>query len=184
MDITAPGGIGYLVIAVLVALDSVFPVLPSEAIVISTAACATGSPGLLALVVATTGGAAAGDALMFGVGRRVARLPAARSSRRWTERVAVSPTTGTIVAGRFLPFGRSAVAVASGAAGMPWRRFLLASAVGAPVWAVVTVGLGRLGGSVTDDAVLRAGIGIGVGAVVTAAVALVRWHRRPAARTP
>ena len=61
---------------------------------------------------------------------------------------------GAIVAtGRFVPMGRTAVAVATGYARFPRRRFLPALLVGAVLWSCYMVALGYVGGRVLRLAV-------------------------------
>jgi membrane protein DedA with SNARE-associated domain len=90
-----------------------------------------------------------------------------------------------VVAGRFVGVLRAFTPLVAGSAGMPVRRFLVADAIGAGLWAATFCLLGRAF-SDSLDAVLgaaqRVQLAAGCGLAVAAA-ALVLWRRR-AARTP
>jgi membrane-associated protein len=51
------------------------------------------------------------------------------------------------VIARFLPVGRTLTTFAPGTLGMPWKRFVVADAVAACVWAVYASMLGYAGGA-------------------------------------
>lgn len=192
-------GVGALsLLAGLVALDSVAPIVPSEAGVIAAAAQATtGSLG--GVVLAAAVGAFVGDVAMHAAGRRLG----VGGLGRWIARRRFAPTASQfdrlgpaiLVFGRFAPVGRTAVALASGLADVPWRRYLPACATGAVLWAVYIVALGRLGSALTGNPILQVAVGMlaaaAIGVTVTAlrrtwrrvgdGRTVQRWVRRPAA---
>jgi membrane protein DedA with SNARE-associated domain len=83
-----------------------------------------------------------------------------------------------VIAGRFIPGGRTAVTFAAGTVGYPWRRFLMADAVAAVIWGAYGTGIGYFGGAAfahdTWKALLLA-FAIAIGA--TAAIEAVRRLR-------
>jgi membrane-associated protein len=147
-----------LAVAFVVAgLDAILPFTPSETTVVAcgVAAAGTGRPHLGLLVLAAAAGAYAGDVLAF----RLARRGSGPLTRRLTHRRAVAVQDWVrrllhrrgglvIVAGRYLPGGRSATAVAAAVAGYPAARFRRWTALGVLLWAAQAALLGYLGGAV------------------------------------
>lgn len=175
----------YLVIFVLLVLDCLLPVLPAEASVIAGGALAAGGQLRLPVVLgATVLAVAAGDLLTHEAARRGGR----RLFDRWTcrgrpRRVlarvsgALQRRGGAIVAtGRFVPMGRTAVALATGYARFPRRRFVPALLAGAVLWSCYMVSLGYVGGRVFGQPYAAAGVGSVVSLAVTAVFAA--WQVR------
>lgn len=175
----------------LIVLDGIFPVVPSEALVMALAAL-DGPPGLPLLIVVAALGAITGDNLSFAVGRalgpgrfeglragRVAR--ALDAGRRQLER---RPAT-VILTGRFVPVGRVAVYLAAGASGYPHVRFLPISIIGGTVWAFYMLGLGLLAAAwVEGNPLFSAVVGVGLSLVLGIVADLViRWRRSRRPRT-
>ncbi|MEV6493510.1 VTT domain-containing protein [Actinoplanes sp. NPDC051633] len=173
----------YPLTAGLAAGDVLFPIIPSEGTVIAAGvlAASTGTPNLLLVMAAAAAGAFVGDHLSYAIGRsflgpkllaRSKRLRAAvgRVSRQLDKR------GGTlIVAGRFIPGGRTAVTLACGSAGYPLRRFTKATALAAMAWALYSGAIGFLGGAAfTANPILGIAIGVGLSMTITGAVELVR----------
>lgn len=169
----------------MIVLDGIFPVVPSEALVMALAAL-DGPPALPLLIAVAALGAIAGDNLSFAIGRalgpgRFERLQAGRiartldAGRRQLER---RPAT-VILTGRFVPVGRVAVYLAAGASGYPHRRFLPISIVGGTVWAFYMLGLGLLAAAWVDgNPLFSALVGVGLSLVLGAVADLViRWRR-------
>lgn len=169
----------------MIVVDGVIPVVPSEALVMALAAL-DGPPGLPLLLVVAALGAISGDNLSFAIGRvlgpgRFERLRAGRiaraldAGRRQLER----RPAAVILTGRFVPVGRVAVYLAAGASGYPHHRFLPISIVGGTVWAGYMLGLGLLAASWVDgNPLFSAVVGVGLSLVlgVLADVA-IRWRR-------
>jgi membrane-associated protein len=185
MDLlTTSAVLAFVAVAGLVALDAVFPALPAEAAVISAAVLASAGHVHLALVAAATvTGAVVGDHLAYAVGRRFAVLPLNRLLRGARVRRAfvralgglMRHSLGTLVAARFVPFGRTAAAATAGYLRFPRRRFLLGTTLGALAWTAYCLALGHLGGALVDGPVLqRMMIGIVAGLAVGFALDAVR----------
>lgn len=169
----------------LIVLDGILPVVPSEALVMALAAL-DGPPSLPLLIAVAALGAITGDNLSFAIGRslgpgRFDRLRAGRvaraldAGRRQLER---RPAT-VILTGRFVPVGRVAVYLAAGASGYPHRRFLPISIMGGTVWAFYMLSLGLLAAAWVDgNPLFSAAVGVGLSLVLGALADLIlRWRR-------
>jgi membrane-associated protein len=171
----------YPALAGLVGLDAIAPLVPSEAAVVA-AAVSAGSPAAIAAVVAAAAaGAMLGDVVMHGAGRVLGRRPsvAALAARfRGADGQHRHVGAAAVVAGRFLPGGRTAVAVASGVEGMPLRRYLAVDALAAGLWAIVMLFAGRAAATMTTSTVAQLGIGVGFVVAIGACSAAVSRHRR------
>jgi membrane-associated protein len=134
-----------------------FPVLPSETIVIAAAVlAANGHLNIALVVIAAALGALLGDNCAYAVGnsglRRLAdRFLRSEKSRRrleWARSQLQQHGVWIIVVARFIPGGRTATTYVAGTVGMPWkRRFLPADGVAVALWALYASGLGYIGGA-------------------------------------
>ncbi|WP_432109246.1 DedA family protein [Streptomyces sp. AA1529] len=173
-----------------VALTTLPPLVPNSALIAAAGAlAATGRIPLPLVLLTVAGSALAGDALMYGLGRRTGarlRRRLSRGRRRaaleWTQERVGRYGVPFVIAVRFLPSGRIVGGLATGAAGYPVRRFLLGSGLAELLWAVYSVGVGYWGGRALAGTLSGALIGIGASAVLAAAAGSVqRLLRR---RTP
>jgi membrane protein DedA with SNARE-associated domain len=159
--------------------DALFPVLPSETMVIAAAVLAgQGRLSIVLVAIAAALGALAGDNAAYAVGRSglrrlTDRLMNSEKSRRRLEwaRAQLQHRGGwIIVVARFIPGGRTATTYVAGTVGMPWKsRFLPADAVAAPLWALYCSALGYFGGAAFENnfwlpMLIAAGASILVGA--------------------
>ena len=154
-DLTAVAGWAYLLLALLVALDAVLPLVPSEVALIGAGSLvATGAAEPVPLLAAGWLGALAGDCAGYGLGRRAGRFGVGRLLRHrrgrgtlvWATRQLDRRTVPVLVAGRFLPGGRTVTTMTAGFLRIPPARFVPAVALGGALWAAYVVGLGYLGG--------------------------------------
>ena len=153
--------ISYLVALVIPALDAIFPVLPSETAVIALGVATAGSadPRIALLVAFAAAGAFLGDNLsyLFGrhfgpaVQRRFFATPKGMKGRAWAERSLGRFGMQLIIACRFIPGGRTAVTLTCGLTGYPRRRFIVATAAAAVIWALYAFFIGRIGGQAFED---------------------------------
>lgn len=171
----------YPLVAGTVLLDADLPVLPGETAII-TAAIAAAEGGLVVWLVALAGfvGGVAGDSVSYWIGRRFgARLyfrvfGSERDRERygWAEEKLGEHGSWVIPAARFVPGGRTAITLASGAVHVPWRSFLAADAAGVAIWAALYTALGYVGGETFEEKTWAAfAISLAAGALV----ALVGW---------
>ena len=170
----------YLAMFAVAVIDGFFPPVPSETVLVASAAVAasTGRPDLVALGLVAAAGAAAGDNIAFAVGRRTGSARFA-----WMRRPRVAGAlaragaaldrrgAGLIVGARFIPVGRVAVNLSAGALAYPWRRFGLLSVAAGLCWAAYSIGIGLLAGAwLKDQPLLSATLGVvlavGIGLLV------------------
>jgi membrane protein DedA with SNARE-associated domain len=190
--VTALGEAG---VAVLVALENVFPPLPSEVILpLAGFLASRGRMGLLLVIVAATLGSIVGAVVLYEVGARIGRERVRRlvdrfpllevrdldRAERWFQRHG----DASVLLGRWLPVVRSLVSVPAGVEGMGRLRFVLLTALGSGVWntAFVLAGYG-LGARFREvgqySSYLNAAVYVAL--VVALAVAVRRaLHRRRA----
>jgi membrane-associated protein len=159
-DLTALAGWTYLVVALLVVADAVFPLIPAELAVVSgSVLAAAGRLSLPLLVGATAAGAVGGDCLGYLLGRGAGRLgvgrllrhPRGRRALVWATRRLDRRAVPVLVVGRFVPGGRTASTVAAGFLRVHPPVFLLAATLGGTLWATFTGALGYLAGRAAAD---------------------------------
>ena len=153
--------ISYLIALIIPALDAIFPVLPSETAVIALGVATAGSvdPRIVLLVALAAAGAFLGDNLSYLLGRyfgpaverRFFAKPKGMKARAWAERSLERFGMQLIIACRFIPGGRTAVTLTCGLTGYPRRRFIVATAAAAVIWALYAFFIGRLGGQAFQD---------------------------------
>jgi membrane-associated protein len=145
----------YLIVAVVSAMDAIFPVVPADAAIITAAVLAAqGSLSSVLVVGAGLVGATAGDNVSYYLGarlgsraaRRLFRGATARARLDWARDQVGRRGVTLVVAARFIPGGRTAATFAAGTLHLRWRRFLVADLVGAFGWAALTAMIGYLGG--------------------------------------
>ena len=154
VEIVASSDWSYLIVFAVAALDAVFPLVPSEATVVTAAAlAAAGRLSLAPVVAAAAGGALVGDNAAYLLGRlsgrtvrRLASSEKARSRLRWAEAQLAARGGTVVVVSRFVPGGRTATMLASGVVRYRWRRFVAADVAAAALWAGYSATLGYAGG--------------------------------------
>jgi membrane-associated protein len=170
----------YAVVFGIAAGDVLFPLLPSETVVLTASILAArGVLSLWLIIPLATLGAFAGDNVCFALGRRVGEPVARRLFRgeksrerlEWAERAIGRHGALIIVVGRFLPGGRTASTFAAGLSGLPYRRFVVADACAAVAWGLYASLLGYFGGSefqhgLWKPLLLAAGIALLVGLAI------------------
>lgn len=135
--------------------DVLFPLIPSETIVITASVLAAQGELFIWLIVPLVAvGAFLGDNVCYWLGRRIGDPIADRLFRgekgearlRWAEEALRRRGAILIGVGRFIPGGRTATTFAAGTLEMPYRQFLVADAFAAALWALYISMLGYLGG--------------------------------------
>jgi membrane-associated protein len=202
----------YLALAVLAAVDGFLPLVPSETAVITAGVfAATGEPNVFLVVAVAALGAFTGDHVSYFVGRfvrdrwrrhRTAGGPkealtraggvagGTRHRRRaaldWAARTLAQRGGLILVVARYIPGGRTAITLTTGAVGYPLRRFSSFDAVGAVTWGIYCTMIGYLGGKAfEDDPLAGLLVGFGVALTITTVTEVVYRlrRRRPARRT-
>src|SRR3954452_10049907 len=177
----------YAILFIFAALDAILPVVPSEASVITAGVVAAGGDLLLPLAILAAGaGAFAGDNATYWLGSRFGErakkrfFSGERGSKRigWAERQLDKRGGELIVVGRFIPGGRTAVALTSGSVHYPWPRFAMFDAIAATIWASYAGLLGYFGGKAFEDAPWKGLVlAFGLAIAVTLGSELVRTIR-------
>ncbi|MFG3260518.1 DedA family protein [Streptomyces sp. NPDC048172] len=178
-------------------LDGFFPVVPSETLVITLGVFAGsgGEPSLVLVMLVAALGAFTGDHVSYAIGRKsgervFARLKEGSRTRRAYDRVGrmLAERGGLVlVVARYIPGGRTAATLTTGATGFPRRSFTRYDAVAASSWAVYSSLLGYAGGAAFEENPLR-GVALGLGLAFTITllhegVRALRLRRRPGAQT-
>jgi membrane protein DedA with SNARE-associated domain len=169
----------YPVLAFASAADVLFPLIPSETIVITASVLAAQGELLIwAIVPVVAIGAFVGDNLCYWLGRKVGDPIADRlfddekgqARLKWAEEALRRRGSILIGIGRFIPGGRTATTFAAGTLEMPYRQFVVADAVAASLWAIYVSMLGYLGGETFKDSLwlplvtsFAAAMAVGVG---------------------
>ncbi|MGO1510286.1 MAG: DedA family protein [Actinomycetales bacterium] len=151
-------------------VDGFFPAAPSEGVVIAAAAltAAGEGPHLDFLWPVAAVGAFVGDQIAYWIGTKIPlhRIPVL-SSARGQKAVAVARRTlgrrgaALLLAARFIPLGRVAVNMTSGAVSYPRTRFRLLTGIAAIVWATYSVALGfGAGAALAHQPLLGVAVGV------------------------
>jgi len=179
---------GYWGIALLMALENIFPPIPSELIMgVGGMSVAHGRMQFVPLLIAGTIGSALGNYVLFLIADRLGyeRLrPFIERWGRWltmewedVERVSrfFRKRGGVVVfVFRFMPMFRSVISIPAGLAHMGHVRFLLYTAAGAAIWNVLLIWAGRWAGNTFGQAEKWLGWATIVVAVLSAAFYLWR----------
>lgn len=192
VDVVASGGpIG---IALLLALDNVLPIVPSEVVLpFAGYLTSTGDLSFWVVLGAATIGSTASAFVYYELGRRMGhdrarrlltRLPLTedddldRAGEWFTRHGTVSVLTG-----RFVPFVRSVISLPAGTEGMGRLRFGVLTAVGSGIWNAVWLWIGALVGERwTSAGQYSDWMNLAAAVVAVALLARYVWHRR--ARLP
>lgn len=177
-------GIGEVGVGALIALENLFPPIPSEVILpLAGFAAAQGSFSLLSAILWTTAGSVVGALVLYELGAVVgrdrvrafaARLPLVNPgdvdvAERWFVRHGYK----AVFFGRMLPIIRSAISVPAGVERMPMWRFLLYTLAGSAIWNTLFIVAGyQLGARYTEVEQYATTLQY---VVVAVAVALVGW---------
>jgi membrane protein DedA with SNARE-associated domain len=150
--------LGYVGVALLVALENLFPPIPSEIVLPFAGFVARdGRATLIGMIVAATIGSVIGAWILYGIAAAVGperfhrfvvrhgrwfRLTSAdiTKAERWFDRRAV---VGVLV-GRCVPLVRSLVSIPAGFRRMPFATFTLYTALGSLIWNTALIGAGYL----------------------------------------
>ncbi len=140
--------LGYSGIAALIALEGVFPLIPSEIILpLAGSLAAQGRLALPLLLLAAVAGSVASASLLYGLAhwggeRRIGAwldrwgrlLLLSRADLERTRAWFARRGPLMVLIGRFTPGLRTLISVPAGLAGMPYPQFVLYTALGSTVW--------------------------------------------------
>jgi membrane protein DedA with SNARE-associated domain len=178
----------YLLILALAAIDAFFPIVPAETIVTAAAVLAgQGQLNIVWIMIAAGFGAFIGDNIAYWIGRAAGRPLIERLLRGNFERLEgverqFEKRGGIfIIIGRFVPGGRTMIAMSAGVIHYSWPKFLLFDAIAAVIWALQASLPGYIGGSLIQDKPwLAMIIGFALSAVVAISMTAAQhwWERR------
>jgi membrane-associated protein len=179
--IAAHAGSSYLGVAALVFLDAVCPVFPGETTLnAASTLAAQGALSIWLVMLAGSVGAVLGDSALYWVARLFSdRLAKQVEHAKQNEKVASAlgllgdNAAVLLICGRFVPGVRFVVNCTYGIAKLPYRRFLLWSAVGGTIWGVYTCALAYAVGTALADFPL-ASVVIS-GAITTVLMGVIFW---------
>ncbi|MFF0083298.1 DedA family protein [Streptomyces canus] len=176
-----------------IALENLFPPIPSEAILpLAGFAASTGRMSLVAVLLWTTAGSVIGALALYGVGALLgrdrtvalaARLPLVKvSDIERTEAWFLWHGTKAVFFGRMIPVFRSLVSVPAGVERMPLPVFLTLTTVGSALWNTAFVLAGHALGAnwtqVTDIVSAYSKVVLAVAVLALVAFIAVRLLRR------
>ncbi|MFC8987600.1 DedA family protein [Streptomyces sp. NPDC057115] len=180
-----------------IALENLFPPIPSEVILpLAGFAASSGRMGLLSVLLWTTAGSVAGALALYGVGALLgrdrtlgiaARLPLVKvADIERTEAWFLRHGTKAVFFGRMLPIFRSLISVPAGVERMRLPVFLGLTALGSAIWNTVFVLAGYALGDnwerVSAIASTYSKVVLGVAALALLAFAVLRLLRPGAGR--
>jgi membrane protein DedA with SNARE-associated domain len=144
------GSLGYVVLPAAVAAESAGVPVPGETTLIAAAVlAANGQMQIAAVIALAAAGAIVGDNVGYLLGRHLGRRAlVARGPGRRIRRGALDAGRAlfaryggaAVFVGRFVAFGRVAVAWLAGAEKLRWRRFAAWNAAGSVAWATAVGG--------------------------------------------
>lgn len=148
--------LGYPGLTALVALENVFPPIPSEVILpLAGFLASQGRFSFLLVLAATTLGSLLGALVLYGVGAVAGKRRVRRFVERFGHWALLTPDDlikaegwfdryGTIAVftGRLAPIVRSLVSIPAGYSRMPIGQFLLLTSIGSALWNGILIALG------------------------------------------
>ena len=176
----------YVIVFLFAYLDVLVPIVPSETAVITAGVVAADGDLSLALIIPlAAAGAFLGDNTAYLIGRRFGtraterffRSERARRRIAWADEQLDERGGELIMVGRFVPGGRTAVALSSGTLGYPWRRFVLFDAAAALIWASYSALIGYYGGQ-TFEGLWGLALALAIAFAVVGGIELIRWLLR------
>jgi membrane protein DedA with SNARE-associated domain len=184
--------LGYLGVGLIVALENLFPPIPSELVLpLAGFLAGRGRFSLPLVILAATAGSVAGALVLYSLGRWVGEEPLRRFIQRFGRWLLLRESDldravdwfdrhgrAGVFFGRVVPLARSLISVPAGIACMPLWQFALYTAAGSAVWNTVLIGAGWLLGEqwtlVRDYARY---LGYAAAAAGVVAVAWFIWRR-------
>ncbi|KKB34062.1 DedA family protein [Bacillus thermotolerans] len=159
------GEFGYAGVFLLIALENIFPPIPSEVILAFGGAMTTFTPlTVLGVVLSATAGSLAGAVILYKVGTLLDVHTVEKAVSRWGHLLRLSKKDveyaqrwfdrygyWTVLICRVIPFIRSLISIPAGMARMKMPLFLLFTAVGTLIWNFLIVFTGAVFGESWSD---------------------------------
>lgn len=158
---------GYAGVMFLIALENIFPPIPSE-VILTFAGFMTASTDLSigGVILSSTVGSLVGAALLYGLGRQLGVDKLGRIVDKWGYLLRVTKNdiykadswfdrygAWTVLFCRVIPLLRSLISIPAGISGMRFRTFLLFTTIGTLIWNSILVYLGATVGASWEDIV-------------------------------
>jgi membrane-associated protein len=184
-------GWAYAIIFVFAFLDALIPIVPSETAVITAGVVAASGDLSLGLIIpAAAAGAFLGDNTAYLIGHRFGGRAAerfftgdkAKHRLDWAEEQLDERGGQLIIVARFIPGGRTAVALSAGTLGYRWRRFVVFDLIATLIWASYSALLGYYGGK-TFESFWGLVLALTTAFALAGATELVRWLLRRRRKT-
>jgi membrane protein DedA with SNARE-associated domain len=158
--------LGYVGVGLLVALESVFPPIPSEVVLpLAGFVAANGEASFAGMVVAATAGSLLGAYVLYGIAAVVGPVRLRRLVERYgkwarvdlddidrSEKWFDDRAAAAVLIGRCVPLIRSLISIPAGLRRMPLLTFTLFTVIGSAIWNTGLVGAGYLLGENWDRA--------------------------------
>lgn len=156
---------GYAGIFLLIAVENLFPPIPSEVILtLGGFMTTTTSMTVLGAIIAATAGSVAGALCLYGVGRILSAERLGEIVTRYGKVLRLKPEdikkaetwfarhgTWTVLLGRLVPLIRSLISIPAGSAKMNLVSFLLLTTLGSLIWNTALVYVGSILGNSWDS---------------------------------
>ncbi|WP_046213860.1 DedA family protein [Paenibacillus wulumuqiensis] len=185
---------GYIGIALIIALENVFPPIPSEVVLPFGGFMTTNSSlTVIGVIIAATIGSVAGAVILYGVGRALDVSRLEKIIDRWGHVLRIKKEDvhradawfdkygyWTVLFCRMIPLVRSLISIPAGMSNMKFGLFLLFTTVGTLIWntILVTVGaaLGENWHSITNFMDVYSNISYTL--IAAAGIGLIIWFVR------
>ncbi|PAK51472.1 DedA family protein [Paenibacillus sp. 7541] len=158
---------GYIGVFLMIALENIFPPIPSEIILtfggFMTTYTSMTVPGVVA---AATLGSVVGAVILYGIGRLLDVERLEKIVERWGHILRVKKEDiskadawfdkygyWTVLFGRMVPLIRSLISIPAGMSNMKFGMFLLFTTIGTLIWNVILVTVGAMLGESWEDIV-------------------------------
>lgn len=183
---------GYVGVAILVALENLFPPIPSELVLpLAGFVAGEGRASYPGMVAAATVGSVVGALMLYAISSAIGPLRLHRfvvrygrwfglkehdliRAEEWFDR----RSDAAVLIGRCIPLIRSLVSIPAGFRRMPIGRFTVLTALGSAVWNAALIGAGAILGERWEEVGSVVGLFQGVVIIVIAALlALFVWKR-------
>lgn len=152
---------GYIGIMLLIAVENIFPPIPSEVVLTFGGFMTTyTSLSIIGVIIFSTLGAILGAIALYYIGRilnkeRLMRIVSGKIGKvlclkaddiEKADRWFGTKGDKVVFFGRFVPIIRSLISIPAGMSGMPYGRFLILTTIGSSIWNTVLIVIGSIVG--------------------------------------
>lgn len=152
---------GYIGIMLLIAIENIFPPIPSEVVLTFGGFMTTyTNMSIIGVIIFSTLGAILGAIVLYYIGRilnkeRLMRIVSGKIGRvlclkaddiEKADRWFGTKGDKVVFFGRFVPIIRSLISIPAGMSGMPFGRFLILTTIGSSIWNTVLIVIGSIVG--------------------------------------